>query len=108
MAKRNKRPRNKYFIILVLGFVLWLAETAYFGFNDKPANGLEATLDVATLLMMGYGFIGDLLRNVRITKSYHTVNTTHIHTKNVEVQGEDQVVHNHYNVKSVVMPKKEV
>lgn len=105
MARRNRQV-NKYFIILVLGFVLWLAETAYFGFNDKPENGLEATLDVATLLMIVYGVIGDLSRNVRITKHYHHYNNHRITTRNVELKGEDQVVNNHYHVKNVTMPKR--
>lgn len=110
MAKNNQRVFNKYFIILVLGFVLWLAETAYFGFNDKPENGIEATLDAATFLMMAYGLIGDLLRNVRITKHYHNISTSRhiINTKNVEVTGEDQVVNNNYHIKNVTMPKKGV
>lgn len=87
-----KKPFNKYFIILVLGFVLWLAETAYFGFNRTPENGMEATLDVATALMMIYGVIGDLSRNVRITKSYNNVTTNHINTKKVELTGDHHEV----------------
>lgn len=89
-----KKPFNKYFIILTLGFLLWLAETAYFGFNREPENGLEATLDVATLLMMIYGFIGDLLQNVRITKNYHNVTTNRINTKNVQFEKGQKVTTN--------------
>ena len=97
MSKNNQRVFNKYFIILIAGFILWLAETAYFGFNDKPENGLEATLDAATFLMMAYGLIGDLLRNVRITKHYHNISTTNVKTKRVEVTGDNQKIS--YNVK---------
>jgi hypothetical protein len=97
-----KLPRNKYFIILVIGFILWIGETAYFGFNKEPESNLEAFLDFVSGAMMIYGLIGDLLRNVRITKNYHNVNTTNIKTKNVEVSGEIQRVayHSHYKVAS--------
>lgn len=108
MSKHNQRIFNKYFIILILGTVLWLAETAYFGFNAKPENGIEATLDTLALFMIIYGFVGDLLRNVRVTKHYHNISTTRhtINTKNVEVTGEDQVVNNNYHIKNLTMPKK--
>lgn len=110
MAKNNQRVFNKYFIILILGTVLWFAETAYFGFNDKPENGAEAALDMLSFGMIFYGLIGDLMRNTRITKHYHNISTSRhiINTKNVEVTGEDQVVNNNYNIKNVTMPKKEV
>lgn len=101
MAKhKQSRTFNKYFIILVLGFIAWIAETAYFGFNDKPENGLEATLDVATALMMIYGFVGDLLTNVRIQKHYH--NVTNIQTK--RVQFSDKPVISSYNIKNPPQP----
>lgn len=86
MAKNNQRTFNKYFIILILGTVLWLAETAYFGFNDKPENGAEAALDILSFGMIFYGLIGDLLRNVRITKHYHSITTNRINTKNVQFE----------------------
>lgn len=93
-----KKPFNKYFIILMLGFLLWIAETAYFGFNKTPQSGAEGLADAATALMMIYGVIGDLSRNVRITKSYHNVTNNRINTKKVEVTGEDQVVNNNTTV----------
>lgn len=99
-----KRPRNKYFIILVIGFLIWIAETAYFGFNKEPENGLEAFLDLVSGTMMIYGIIGDLLRNVRITKNYHNIHTTNIRTKVVEVQGEKQTVIYRTSVKNVQLP----
>lgn len=96
-----KKPQRKYFIILLLGFIGWLAETAYFGFNKTPENGLEATLDVATALMMVYGVIGDLLQNVRIQKHYKSV--TNIQTKKVNFQDEPKIAS--YNVKMANAPK---
>ncbi len=81
-----KRQRNKYFIILVIGFLLWIAETAAFGFNKEPENGLEAFLDLVSMVMIIYGIIGDLSRNVRITKHYHNITTNRINTKNVQFE----------------------
>lgn len=92
MSKRNQRTFNKYFIILVLGFIGWIAETAYFGFNKTPESGLEGLLDAVFTIMMIYGVIGDLLRNVRVTKHYHNITTNRINTKSVEVTGDHQKV----------------
>lgn len=98
-TKHLKRP--KYFTILVIGFVIWIAETAYFGFNDNPENGMEAFLDVVSFGMIFYGLIGDLLTNVRIQKHYH--NTTNINTKKVQFQDEAKIAS--YNVKMRNSPK---
>lgn len=69
---KNKR----YLTLVVVGLVLWLAETAYFGFNNEPENGLEAALDFITAVMIGWGIIGDLLTNVRIVKHEHYITNT--------------------------------
>lgn len=110
MSKHNQRVFNKYFIILILGTVLWVAETAYFGFNAKAESGAEAALDTLAFGMIAYGLIGDLMRNVRVTKHYHNISTTRhtINTKKVEVTGEDQVVNNNYHINNLTMPKKGV
>lgn len=86
MAKNNQRVFNKYFIILVLGFVIWITETAYFGFNKEPESNVEAFLDLVSAGMMIFGIIGDLTRNVRITKHYHNITTNRINTKNVQFE----------------------
>lgn len=92
VSKPNQRVFNKYFIILVIGFIGWIAETAYFGFNKTPESGAEGFLDVVFTVMMIYGLIGDLSRNVRITKHYHNISTTRINTKRVSVEGDNQKV----------------
>lgn len=92
MSKQNQRVFNKYFIILVIGFIAWIAETAYFGFNKTPQSGAEGLADAATAGLIIYGLIGDLMRNVRITKNYHNITTNRIQTKNVEVTGDNQRV----------------
>jgi hypothetical protein len=91
------QSKRKYFVILVLGFLLWIGETATFGFNAKPQSGLEAMLDTVSAAMMIYGIIGDLLTNVEIHKNYYKYKETHIHTKNVEIKGDNPNVHNNYS-----------
>lgn len=81
--------RNKYFTILVAGFILWIAETAAFGFNKEPANGLEAFLDLVSGGMMIYGLIGDLLTNVEIHKNYYKYKETNSKTRSVEIKGDN-------------------
>lgn len=95
MAKRTNSQINKYFVVFWIGFIAWIAETAYFGFNSHPKNGMEATADVATTILMVYGIIGDLLRNVRFQK--HVKNVTNIQTKKVQFQDEPKIAS--YNVK---------
>ena len=85
-------PRRKYFYILLAGFILWIVETAAFGFNDKPANGLEAFLDIVSFGMIFYGLIGDLLSNVEIHKNYYKYKETNIKTRSVEIKGDNPIV----------------
>lgn len=82
-----KIPKNKYFTILLIGVVIWIVETAAFGFNAKPESGLEAFLDLLSGGMIFYGLIGDLLRNVEIHKNYYRYKETNIKTKTVNING---------------------
>lgn len=68
---------SRYNKIFLIGFILWIAETAYFGFNAKPENGLESFLDTVSIILMAWGIIGDILSNVTIIKkTYARSNTT--------------------------------
>lgn len=87
MNKKVTWSYNKYFIILLVGFIGWIAETAYFGFNKSPENNVEAFLDIVFGAMIIYGLVGDLLRNVEIHKNYYKYKETNITTKKVEVKG---------------------
>lgn len=82
-----KSQKRKYFYILVIGFVIWISETAIFGFNAKPASGLEAFLDLLSGGMIIYGLIGDLLQNVEIHKNYYRYKETNIRTRSVNING---------------------
>lgn len=92
MNKKVTWTPNKYFIILLLGFALWIIETAAFGFNTKPENGLEAFLDLVSGGMIIYGLVGDLLKNVEIHKNYYKYKETNIKTKTVNVNGQNPKV----------------
>ncbi len=68
-----KKPKNKYPYLVFIGLALWLAETWYFGWNDKPENEAERVLDIISGILIIWGLVGDILRNVRITKTYHNI-----------------------------------
>lgn len=67
-TQSSYQKKRFYRWLAILGIVLWFAETAYFGFNDKPENGLEGALDALSFIMIGWGIVGDLLSNLKITK----------------------------------------
>jgi len=79
--------KQKYFAIATIGFILWIGETAFFGWNAKPESVAESTLDVLSALLIGWGIIGDILKGVEIHKKSHTTfNETHnITTQKVEL-----------------------
>jgi uncharacterized membrane protein len=84
-------------IIVIIGFIIWFAETAYFGFNAKPESATESFFDFLSAFIIGWGVIGDILSNVTIIKkTFNTFNETHnITTKDVKVTGKEP--HVNYN-----------
>jgi hypothetical protein len=67
--------RNKTFyrILVLVGFALWLGETAYFGYNDTPQSGLEKMLDIISQAAIFWGILGDLLTGLKISKHEHHI-----------------------------------
>ena len=61
--------KNKYIYIIIIGWALWIGETWYFGWNDKPINNIEKTLDILSTFLILWGVIGDLTKNVTIQKN---------------------------------------
>ena len=43
--------------LIIFGFLLWFAETTYFGFNKTPINNIEAFLDEFSSGLMLAGMI---------------------------------------------------
>lgn len=69
---------SKYTKIVIIGFVLWISETAYFGFNATPENAIESTLDFISGVLIAWGILGDLLSNVTIVKKTYSRSNTNI------------------------------
>jgi len=49
---------NTYNLVLWAGVVLWLLETAYFGWNMTAQSGAERVLDIIVTAMIFYGAVG--------------------------------------------------
>lgn len=61
---------NKNFYFVIIGITLWISETAFFGWNDKPINGMERVLDVISWLLIFWGIIGDISSGLTYKKQY--------------------------------------
>lgn len=61
---------KKYTYIIIIGWILWISETWYFGWNDKPINNIEHTLDLLSQFLILWGVIGDITTNLTIQKNY--------------------------------------
>lgn len=82
---KAKLTKHGYKLLAFAGFVLWISETAYFGWNMTAQSGMEKMLDQVALIMMGYGISGDIAKQVKIHR--------HI-TKNYEVNT-DKIIFDH-------------
>lgn len=73
-----------YRSLVLVGLIFWIAETAYFGWNKTPQSPQEQIADYISIIMVFWGIVGDITRNVHIQK----FNTTHnnINTKTVEIK----------------------
>lgn len=49
---------NVFFIVWLVGLVLWIAETAFFGFNATPQSEYEKLADGVAWAMMVFGGLG--------------------------------------------------
>lgn len=76
---------KKYFykLLIGIGVVAWIAETAYFGWNKTPINAQEQMADIISQLLIFWGFIGDISQNLTINKPTHN----NINTKSVIING---------------------
>lgn len=87
----NKSNR-KYTALVLIGLALWLAETAYFGWNDRPENGIEGALDIVSAVLIIWGVIGDITTNMKVVKHYHNItNTKKLNYIDQRVDGKNQL-----------------
>lgn len=80
-GEKGNMKNYKYTIILIVGVLLWVGETAYFGWNMEPLSSQEKVADVISQLVILWGLVGDILANITIQK------VSNIKTQNVEVIG---------------------
>lgn len=98
----NKKSFPYYKLLQWIGLIGWFIETAYFGFNAKPVNGLEGALDVFFWVLIIAGFIGDIITSIHITKLYECEykveqGTFHLTDTKLSVDIEKLVSKNCYN-----------
>ena len=56
---------TKYDFFFVGGLLLWLAQTAFFGWNILPVSKMDNVIDYFTYALMAYGVVGGLLNALR-------------------------------------------
>lgn len=59
---------KKYTVIVIIGLVLWIGETWYFGWNEHAESPVERILDTVSWLLVIWGVVADILTNVTIHK----------------------------------------
>ena len=57
-----------YRLILSLGLILWILETAYFGWNMTAQSGAERVFDIITSIAVLVGGVGSLA--ISVTEEY--------------------------------------
>lgn len=70
--------------LVLFGFIFWITETAFFGWNETAQSGLERIADTISWTAIIWGIIGDVMKNVHIQK-FNTTNNN-INTKTVEIK----------------------
>ena len=57
---------TKYDYALWAGLALWLAETAYFGWNMQAGSVQEEVLNTISLILMVYGVVGSWIKSIGV------------------------------------------
>lgn len=56
---------NKYDFLFYFGFIFWISETIFFGFNSfKDASHIEKFLDVICSILVVYGILGNFIQSI--------------------------------------------
>lgn len=80
-------------ILALLGLIIWVSETVYFGFNDTPINGWEKTLDFVSMIFIIWGIFGDVLSGITIVKNYENESTYSVKNGEFNFNNARVVVH---------------
>jgi len=62
--------KNKYNLMVFIGFVIWILGTWYGGWQDKASTPLEHITDILGWLLVVWGMMGDIANNLTIAKNY--------------------------------------
>ncbi len=74
-----KGKANWYDLVFLIGFILWVGETAYFGFNRTPESDIEKFFDIASVIIMVYGLVQSWAYNLtRPYVSNHNISITEV------------------------------
>lgn len=77
--------KYKYSLMVFIGLILWVAETAFFGFNVEAQSFAEHFLDTISWVFIIWGVLGDLGQNLNIQR------ITNVHAKEVRVNEVEKV-----------------
>src|SRR5437870_4136001 len=56
----EREHMNRFTWIALTGFVLWIAESWFFGWNKTPQSPLEQILDTISVVLMFWGIVGEM------------------------------------------------
>lgn len=82
--------KHFYAIMVLAGLVLWVSETAYFGFNKHAASPAESMLDTISWFLIVWGSIGNVLSGIEIHKNYQSEKH---YENNYDVKGQNIKFH---------------
>ena len=64
--------KNKYNLMVFIGFMIWILGTWYGGWQDKASTPLEHITDIVGWLLVMWGVIGDITTNLSFVKNNYT------------------------------------
>jgi len=60
--------KQKYIILFIIGFVIWIIGTWHGGWSNEPQSVFERFTDLIGWTFIMWGIIGDIARNLHIKK----------------------------------------
>lgn len=66
---KNLIYKNRYDLVALAGFIVWLGGSWYFGWNAKATTNGESYTDTIGVILISYGFLNSFVRGLK-TKIY--------------------------------------
>jgi hypothetical protein len=76
----------KYPLIFLIGFIIWILENIFFGWNHKPESSFEGVMDILSAILIFWGVVGDIVSNLHIHKH------TDVNAKEVKIVMEKEEI----------------